>query len=458
MRVTLSLDRQEALAAPGYGFVASAGRAGLDARDGRGRRRVPLAAPRRDGGGQPPAEAARHPGRHRALLQRLGATRRHHVPHAGGQDAPPHDGLADVRAEPQGRQRLRAGRPAPHGCAFLPGGRHLRSTRRRALLRLRPAPGGLPRPPRPRAPVLARLPRLRRAERVRAVHGDELRLRPRLGQPVEDAHRAGDERAHPLDLRGRQPRLLLRDRGQDERRDLRRLPPPHGRDAPAAQGGLRLHPVQAALHQPGRGAEGREGIPRARAAGRRDGGRLVLLHEDGPDGLHPREVAGPGGDEPAAPRHGLRDDDQRLAALHEGRALLRLPAEEGLVHAPRRRHADRRPALRPRRLRRRHHEPRGRALVLGDDPRQRPEQGLRLALGRPDRARPAARTAPTSTSGPARASSTSTRWSTRRRSTRASAATCRTAARSRSRATPTSARSATARSSGPPTSSRPGTR
>ena len=88
--------------------------------------------------------------------------------------------------------------------------------------------------------------------------------------------------------------------------------------------------------------------------------------------------------------HGLRNHDQRLAALRARRPLLCRIAQEWLVHPPRRRHAHQRPALRPRRLRHRHHQPRSRCLVLEDNPRQHPQQGLRLALGRRDRARSAA--------------------------------------------------------------------
>ena len=63
--------------------------------------------------------------------------------------------------------------------------------------------------------------------------------------------------------------------------------------------------------------------------------------------------------------------------------------QEGLADSPGRRHAHRRAALRPRRIRHRHHQPRGRRVVLEDHPRQHHQQGLRLAVGRRDRARPA---------------------------------------------------------------------
>ena len=54
-----------------------------------------------------------------------------------------------------------------------------------------------------------------------------------------------------------------------------------------------------------------------------------------------------------------------MAAVCARLSLLRHDAEEGLVRASGRRHADQRPALRPRRLGHRHHESGGGALVLG---------------------------------------------------------------------------------------------
>ena len=56
--------------------------------------------------------------------------------------------------------------------------------------------------------------------------------------------------------------------------------------------------------------------------------------------------------------------------------------KKGWFDAPGRRHAHQRAALRPRRLRHRHHQPGSGPLVLGNHPRQHPQQGLRLSLGR----------------------------------------------------------------------------
>ncbi len=54
-------------------------------------------------------------------------------------------------------------------------------------------------------------------------------------------------------FRSRRSRVLLRHRRQHHRRDLRRLPAAHRRHAHAAESGLRLHSVQAALPLAGRG-------------------------------------------------------------------------------------------------------------------------------------------------------------------------------------------------------------
>ena len=74
--------------------------------------------------------------------------------------------------------------------------------------------------------------------------------------------------------------------------------------------------------------------------------------------LDPEVLARSKGDEQAASRHGLRDHDQRVAALCAGGPLLCRTAPEGLVHPLGRRHANRRTALRPRRFRHRHHQSR----------------------------------------------------------------------------------------------------
>ena len=241
--------------------------------------------------------------------------------------------------------------------------------------------------------------------------------------PGKTTAQFGFNEVDPLDLRRGPARVVLRHRGQDVRRDLRGLQPADRRCAHAAQVGLRLHPVQAALHQPGR-ADGRgQGLSRPPSARRRAGHRLVPLHQDGRDGHGPGEVARPRRHEPRAARHGLPHHDQRVAALHPRGPLLQDRPRQRLVHAPGRRHAHQRPALRPRRLRHRHHQSRRRALVLGRDTRQLRQPRASTPSG-PTRPSPICRpTEATSTSGRARSSSTSTRSSTPPRSTTACAAT-----------------------------------
>ena len=163
-----------------------------------------------------------------------------------------------------------------------------------------------------------------------------------------------------------------------------------GPDADAAQGGLRLHPVQAALREPGRAAGGGERLSRPPSARRCAGGGLVLLHKDGADGLRSEVLARSRGDEQAAARHGLRNHDQRVAALCAGGSLS-MPSccKKGwFIH-----YADGKPIDGLPYDRAGSDidttNPDAAAVVLEDDPRQHPEQGLRLALGRRDRARPA---------------------------------------------------------------------
>ena len=227
-------------------------------------------------------------------------------------------------------------------------------------------------------------------ERLRSVCGHQQGLRPAVGQPRQDHRAVRLQRGDPVDL-GRGPaRVVLRHRGQDVRRDLRGLQPADRRRADAAQVGVWLHPVQAAIHQPGR-ADGRgQGLSRPPSARGRAGDRLVPLHQDGRDGHGSREVARPRRHEPRAARHELPHHDQRLAALHSRGPLLQDCPRQRMVPASGRRHAHQWSALRPRRLGHRHHQSRCREVVLGRDTRQLRCQGLRRLLGRRDRARSAA--------------------------------------------------------------------
>jgi hypothetical protein len=51
-----------------------------------------------------------------------------------------------------------------------------------------------------------------RSQRLRTLSRHQQRLRRGLGQPIEDHHRAGLQRADPLELPGRRPGLVLCDR------------------------------------------------------------------------------------------------------------------------------------------------------------------------------------------------------------------------------------------------------
>ena len=70
-----------------------------------------------------------------------------------------------------------------------------------------------------------------------------------------------------------------------------------GQRADAAEVGVWVHPVQAEIHDPEGVAGCGERVSRAEAARGCDGGGLVLLYEDGPDGYGSALLAGPGGDE-----------------------------------------------------------------------------------------------------------------------------------------------------------------
>ena len=225
VRVTLSLDRKEALAAPGYGFVATPAAAGWTHESGRrtgtvyrsarlvvdGRGRTARASRWRRRSTSPASSTARRRPRRitfstpegRTLLQLTGWS----------MSVPNHkDGNAAILA-----------RPPPLRRALLQVGAVVRGARRRALLRLRPAPGGLPRPPRPRGPVLARLPR-GRAGRASACRSWSPTTATAFvwDNPSKTTIEPGHQRADPLDVRGRQPRVLLRDRR--ERRPTRSTP------------------------------------------------------------------------------------------------------------------------------------------------------------------------------------------------------------------------------------------
>ncbi len=177
--------------------------------------------------------------------------------------AAPDAGLADVRPQSQGRQRRHPLRPPPH---------RSRTSSRWA-------------PPSPRrmtstTTASARIRRAildRRGHSVRCAHDYNAPAGQSVCVPFVVTNKGygllwdnpsrttvdfGFNNSTSLDLRRRPARLLLRHRRQDLRRDLLRLSSAHRRHAHAAKVRLRLHPVQAALHQPGRADGRRQGLSR----------------------------------------------------------------------------------------------------------------------------------------------------------------------------------------------------
>ena len=273
-----------------------------------------------------PATVRPADGRHRQVLQRLGSGRAHHLAHARRQEAAGDDRLDAGRSQSEGRHGRVLHDRRPTDPEFFTVGATFASPDDEHYYGLGQNHEGFLDHRGHAVRCWHDYLATAGAQRLRAVPRHQQGLRPGLGQPLEDHHRAGLQRADPLDLPGGRPGLVLRDRRGHGRRDLCRLPAAHRPHADAAQGGLRLHPVQAALRQP-EGSAGRcPGLPRPPSARRRDGGRLVLLHQDGPDGLRPQGLARSGGHEQAAARDGLRDHDQRLAALCARRPLLRRTA------------------------------------------------------------------------------------------------------------------------------------
>ena len=182
LRVTLSLERQSALAAPGYGVIAAPTASGWSASqtakaDVYSSNRIvatvdrPPDSPGDDGsayfiGSAPSAHITLRTPEGKTLLEMTGWMQA--VPNQK-------DGTAEV---------LRDRRPTD--AEVLYRGRNLRLARRRALLRPGPEPGRFSRPSRPRRSLLGGLSGHRRAQLLRAVSGDQQRLRTAVGQPLED--------------------------------------------------------------------------------------------------------------------------------------------------------------------------------------------------------------------------------------------------------------------------------
>jgi alpha-D-xyloside xylohydrolase len=156
LRVTLSLKKEPALAAPGYGIIGTPAAAGWTRRDCAGQC-LPV-RPHRGHGGQglpyahPPLQseidiANTSTAPRRARTSRCARPR---------QEAAGDDRLVAGRSQPQRRTADVAATAAPP-IRVLHRRRDLRFARRRALLRPRPESRRLPRPSRPPGPLLERL-------------------------------------------------------------------------------------------------------------------------------------------------------------------------------------------------------------------------------------------------------------------------------------------------------------
>ena len=118
-----------------------------------------------------------------------------------------------------------------------------------------------------------------------------------LGQPVKNDDRLGLQRSECVVVRGRTAGVVLRDCGGDQRRNLPRVPAADGRHAHAAQGRLRLHPEQGDLRDAGTDLGCSEGVSREKIAARCAGGGLPEYDEAGRTGPRPEALARSGGDE-----------------------------------------------------------------------------------------------------------------------------------------------------------------
>ena len=91
----------------------------------------------------------------------------------------------------------------------------------------------------------------------------------------------------------------------------------------AAEGRVWVHPVKGAVRDAGRDSGCSEGLSRTGLTMRLPRGGLLLLSPHGSYGSYPGGLARPEGDERRAARDGLSLDDQRVAAVCVGIAVLR---------------------------------------------------------------------------------------------------------------------------------------
>ena len=255
LRVTLSLKKEPAVAAPGYGLIASPDAAGWTARSDRESRRYKSSqlVVTVDRERLLRLRLCRTEDRYRQILQWFDAGRAHHFPDARREKAAGDDGLVAVGSESQGRDCSLAERPPTQRSGVLCGGRNLRFARRRALLRARREPGRISRSSRACGALLARLHVRRRRPTSAACRfwsrtkgtgwcGTTHRRRP-SSRDSTNRHAGFSEVGDRVSF------FVIA--GSDSRRNLCRLPAADRADADAAQGGLWIHPMQAALRKPG---------------------------------------------------------------------------------------------------------------------------------------------------------------------------------------------------------------
>ncbi len=287
---------------------------------------------------------ARHPSgppaadrdRHRQILRRLDAGRAHHVQHARGQEAAGDDRLGAGGSQPQGRHRsagrTTAGRPT----------RSFTSSAQRSLRRTMSTTTGWARIRRDFSIIAA----------IRCVAGTTTRLRRRrlpacrFSSPTRATDWCGTTHRRPLSSRASTSRRA----GSSEVGDRVSFFVIAGATADEIYAGYRLltgptpmlpKAAYGYIQCKQRYASQDEVLAVAKGYRERHLPADVLVVDwfyytkMGQMDLDPKFWPDPDGDEQAAARHGLRNHDQRVAAVCAGRSLLRRAAQEWLVHSSR---------------------------------------------------------------------------------------------------------------------------
>ena len=105
IRVTLSMNRDQGVAAPGYGFTATPATDGWSQQHDDGGDIYRSAGLIVTVAGEPSTETRGDPNRYRQVLQRVQSAGQHFGANARGQDTAANDALVDVRSQSQERQR-----------------------------------------------------------------------------------------------------------------------------------------------------------------------------------------------------------------------------------------------------------------------------------------------------------------------------------------------------------------